>query len=147
MSAHYINVLNAELGNHDNTIQKSVFHIKPQRKITRFQHLHLLLALSMTPSSTTRPAYGHEPHQVLIWREIVWLTISQNAIRNISGVVWSLLMCSGSWIHREINACPVWLDEQRRGYRWKALSVLILVVSSDTYQVLLMSISFLAKLL
>ena len=65
MSAHYINVLNAELRNHDNKIKKLVIHIKSHRKITRFQHLHLLLALFMTPSSTPRPTYGHKPHQVL----------------------------------------------------------------------------------
>jgi len=56
MSAHYINVLNAELGNHDNKIQNSFFYIKSHRKFTRFKHLHLLLALPVTPSSTTRPA-------------------------------------------------------------------------------------------
>ena len=36
MSAHYINVLNAELGNHDNTIQKPVFHIKPHKNLQDF---------------------------------------------------------------------------------------------------------------
>jgi hypothetical protein len=65
MSAHYITVLNAELWNHENKIQKSVFHIKSQIKVTKFQHLHLLLALFMTPPSTTRPKYYHEPQHVL----------------------------------------------------------------------------------
>jgi hypothetical protein len=65
MSAHYITVLNAELWNHENKIKKSVFHIKSHIKDTRFQHLHLILALSMTPPSTTKPKYGHEPQHVL----------------------------------------------------------------------------------